>query len=117
MVDFEFIAALRKRYFEISSAIWLWLDNVLNAYSINNREIFNKNGLTNEQVDQLWLGIEANLPIGITKDDAKAIIDPNDLQNLRVLAPLQYKGTNLKAHLLELKKPSSGHYVHQNHSK
>ena len=111
-----YLAAFRKRYLEVSAAIWLWLDNVLSVFSDKNKGKF-ADGLSDTQVKTLWEGIEANLPDGITAADARSIMDPDDVKCMRILAPVQHQGSNMQKRLADMKKPSYGKPIHPAHGK
>lgn len=116
----------RRKYFQAVSAIWLYFDKVMDGFG-ENKSKFKFDGtknkykdkirLSDEHLEELWQGIAANLPPDMSVEDARSIVDPDDVRHMRFPVPTQYQGTALQRKLTADKSVSSGKEVNEHHGK
>lgn len=117
VVDLESFKAFRKKYFQVVAALWLYFDTVMDGHGPNKASFKDAEGLKPTYMDQLWSGVAANLPPDISVEEAKAIVDHDDVVHMRLPVPTQYQGRALREKLEGEKKVSSGHPINAEHGK
>jgi hypothetical protein len=67
-----------------------------------------KDGLSEAHLSELWQGISANLPASMTVDEARSIVDPENVRTMTLPVPTQYQGRALRAKVERDKKYPTG---------
>jgi len=110
-VEISLIAVLRKRYLEVAAALWNFLDMDWDAFSPKFKSK-HPDGLSDEEIKSLWHGASGYLPLGISCEEAKQIVDPDDVKHMRIISHIQVEGRSLQKELGTLKMKSSGKNIH-----